>query len=361
MSGALLVLVAAAAAVYALAIYNPKPKAPKTATATTQRAHAAVTADAPCGSMAQPPKHYKHIVWIWEENKDASQVVGVAPYIDSLAAKCASETNILDNITTAALPSEPEYAAATSGSNCNQGITSASGPGVDCIVDDGEYGPANSLTTQSIFELAKVGGGSWKSYQESMPTNCALTDTHPYAFKHNPAAFYSRIGSDCAKYDVPIPAITCPTAGSADCSTPTGALMDDLAGGKLATFTFITPNLDNDMHDGSVAQGDNWLKTYLPLFINGPNYQAGDTAIFIMWDEGSTASGAPLIPSLVIAPSVKAGTVVKTASNNIGLLKTTEDALGLKPYLGCASGLAPGNTGTCSPESSISLVKELNL
>ncbi len=356
----LLVLVAAAV-VYALAIHNPKPAPTKQSTAKAQQTHPPVTADAPCGWLAHPPKPYKHIVWIWEENKDESDVVGAAPYIDSLAQKCASETNIMDNGTTASLISEPQYAAATSGSNCNQGVTSASGPGTGCILDDADYGPANSLTTESIFQLVKANGGSWKSYQESMPANCAEVSTKPYAFKHNPAAFYSQITGDCAKYDVPFPAIDCPTTGSAVCSTPSGALADDIAGGKLATFTFITPNLINDMHDGTVAQGDNWLKTYLPLFIAGPNYQAGDTAIFIMWDEGSTTTGTPIIPSLVVAPSVKPGTAVKTAANNVGLLKTTQDALRLKPYLGCASGTAPGSTGTCSQQSSVSLAKELNL
>lgn len=359
----LLLIIIAAGLSFALVANtdNPKPKTTAKPTTGTTKTEHMVSADAPCGWLSNPPKAYKHIVWIWEENKDESQVIGAAPYIDSVASKCASETNILDNGTTAALASEPQYAAGTSGSNCNKGISSTSGPGTGCILDDGDYGPANSLKTQSIFELVTASGGTWKSYQESMPSSCARTTTNPYAFKHNPAAFYSNISSDCAKYDVPFPGINCPTMGSAVCSTPTGALADDIKNGNLPTYTFITPNLNNDMHDGTIAQGDNWLGTYLPLFINGPNYRAGDTAIFIMWDEGSTSTGAPLIPSLVIAPSVKPGTKVTTASNNIGLLKTTEDALGLSPYLGCASGKAPGNSGTCSAESSISLVKELNL
>ena len=342
--------------------HNSKSTQPKTNVSTSQpkQTQPVATIDAPCGSLTTP-KQYKHIVWIWEENKDTTDVIGKAPYIDNLAKKCASLTSIKDNATTSALNSEPQYAAATSGSNCNQGITSASGPGTACILDDSVYGPANSLTTKSIFQLAKESGGSWKSYQESMPSNCTLTNSAPYQYKHNPAAFYTQISNDCKQYDVPTPAITCPTTGSADCTAPTGALTNDIAQGKLATFTFITPDQNNDMHDGTVAQGDNWLRTYVPLFIKGPNYQAGDTAIFIMWDEGSTSTGTPLIPSLVIAPSIKTGTIVTTVANNIGLLKTTQEVLGLQPLLGCASGKPPGNTGTCVPESSVSLRKELNL
>jgi hypothetical protein len=33
--------------------------------------------------------------------------------------------------------------------------------------------------------------------------------------------------------------------------------------GLLPTVSFVVPNLDNDMHDGSVAQGDAWLHTNL--------------------------------------------------------------------------------------------------
>ncbi len=354
----IVLLIVIAGGVFAYVRHNSKSGSQATETASQELPTA--TADVPCGLLTTA-KQYKHIVWIWEENKDEADVVGKAAYIDSLAQKCASLTNIKDNGTTATLNSEPQYAAATSGSNCNKGITSAGGHGEACILDDGVYGPANSLTTKSIFQLVKESGGSWKSYQESMPANCALTNSPPYYFKHNPAAFYVPISSDCKQYDVPTPAITCPTSGSGDCTTPTGTLADDIAGGRLATFTFITPDQNNDMHDGTVAQGDNWLRTYLPLLIKGPNYQAGDTAIFIMWDEGSTSTGTPIIPSLVVAPSVKVGAVVDTASNNIGLLKTVQDALHLQPYLGCASGTAPGNTGTCVPESSVSLLHELNL
>jgi hypothetical protein len=115
------------------------------------------------------------------------------------------------------------------------------------------------------------------------------------------------------------------------------------------------------MHDGTVTQGDNWIKTYLPILTGGPNYQAGNTAIFIMWDEGSDATGGGgAIPSVIIAPSIPAGTVANTTTNNIGLLKTTQDALNIKPYLGCASGTAPGG-GSCNPGSTASLVSQLNL
>lgn len=306
------------------------------------------------------PITYKHVVWIWMENKDQTAVIGKAPYIDSMKAACGSATNVQDNATSATLPSEPQYAAATSGSNCNTGNNTT---GTNCIVNDGDYGASNSLSTTSIFQLVKNNGATWKSYQESMTTNCALTSKSPYAYKHNPAAFYTAISTDCKNFDIGFPAITCSTTASTLCSTPSGSFADDIKSGSLPTYSFVTPNLINDMHDGTVIQGDNWFNTYMQLLIAGPNYQAGDTAIFLMWDEGSSNSGSSstAIPTLIIAPSIKPGTSTNLQTNNIGLLKTTQELLGLTPLLGCASGTPPGSVGTCNAGSTTSLRSALGL
>ncbi|MBW4060966.1 hypothetical protein HJC99_00085 [Candidatus Saccharibacteria bacterium] len=330
---------------------------------TTASGQSAVRFTGPC-TGATPPAHYKHVIWIWNENKDNGAVdqSANAPFVNQIASQCSKATNVIDNATTVALPSEPQYAVATSGSNCNTGIDTATGSGTGCLRTDGDHAAA-SLDSESIFQLAKNSSMSWKSYIESMPSNCSLASSGRYAYKHNPAAFYNPIAADCAINDVGIPAITCSTTVGLGCSgTPSNTFTADIASGSLANFTFITPNLDNDMHDGTVAEGDNWLKTYVPLITAGPNYASGDTAIFIMWDEGSANSGtASNIPSVVIAPSIKPGTVVTTATNNIGILRTTEQILGLSPYLGCASGVAPGGATNCSAGSNVSIAAADNL
>ncbi len=310
----------------------------------------------PCGGVMAAPAKYNHVIWIWEENKDQGDVVGSAPYFDSIRAKCGTASNVLDSATNPSLVSEPAYAAATSGSNCNSGITSPSSDGTGCIKDDND---AHTLSTQSIFQLAKTSGGSWKSYQESMPQNCATSSSGAYGFKHNPAAFYTQIKSDCALLDVPIPTLSCTNSS---CGAPSGALVNDIRAGTLPTFAFVTPNLDNDMHDGSVQRGDSWLKAYLPLIMDGQNYKAGDTAIFVMWDEGSSNSnGVQDIPTLFVAPAIPAGTNVTMATNNIGILKTTQEMLNLTPLLGCASGTPPGGSGQCGQGSNVSIKAALHL
>jgi hypothetical protein len=138
--------------------------------------------------------------------------------------------------------------------------------------------------------------------------------------------------------------------------------MNDVRNGTLPTYSIITPNLNNDMHGttalpANVPAGDNWLKTYLPELLNGPNYKAGDTLIIVMWDEGS--AGGP-IPNLVIAPSVPTGSTFSSTINNVGFLRTTEHLLGLS-YLGCATGTQPGTSTACPQGSTIDFSTAFNL
>jgi hypothetical protein len=76
-------------------------------------------------------------------------------------------------------------------------------------------------------------------------------------------ASYRNLGSDCSNYDLRYGA------------TP------DLS----AEFTFVVPNLVNDMHDGTVADGDRSLAGYIPAVMATPEYKSGTTAIFLLWDE----------------------------------------------------------------------------
>jgi len=36
---------------------------------------------------------------------------------------------------------------------------------------------------------------------------------------------------------------------------------------KLPTVSFVIPDLDNDMHDGTISMGDSWLKNNLDKYI----------------------------------------------------------------------------------------------
>jgi hypothetical protein len=269
----------------------PRESAPSNTASATPASAAA----GPCGTAASPPPSYDHVVWIVMENHAYSEVVGAAgaPYENQLAAQCGSASRMFAETH----PSLPNYIAMTSGSP--QGIADDNGPA------------SHPLNVPNIFSVT---AGGWRALQESMPSNCLLTNSGQYAVRHNPAAYYTNIRTECASLDVPL-------AATPDVS---------------ARFTFITPNLCNDTHDCGVQTGDTWLSGLLPKIFASPQYQAGRTAVFLTWDEDDS-SMSNQIPTLVMAPSVSPGTAPTTSFNHYSLLRTTQELLGLSPLLGNAA------------------------
>lgn len=262
----------------------------------------------PCGTRSRPPATYAHVIWIFMENHSYGQVIGrsSAPYENQLAALCGLATNY-KGITH---PSLPNYIAATSGDT--QGVNDDKGPS------------SHRLTAASIFSQVKAAGGSWRSYLESMPRNCALSSSGSYAVKHNPAAYYVPIRTDCNAWDVPMGTIS------------SGAFATDLAKNTLPSFSFITPNTCNDTHDCPVATGDAWLQSWIPKITSSPAYKSGETAIFLTWDEDDMTP-VNQVATFVITPTTAPGARSGTAFNHYSLLKTTEQMLGINTYLGHAA------------------------
>jgi phosphatidylinositol-3-phosphatase len=242
--------------------------------------------------VPEPPSVYDHVVWIVMENHSYGQIIGSsdAPYLNKLAGHAGLATNFYAE----AHPSLPNYIAMTSGST--HGITDDKPP------------TDHPLSVASIFSLLP-GGGS-RSLEESMPVNCGQTDAGNYAVRHNPQAYYTNLGGGCARYNVPL------------------ADPPDLS----ARFTFVTPNLINDMHNGTVADGDTWLSAFVPKLLASAEYAAGRTAVFITWDEDDDLSENH-IPTFVIAPSVAPGTQVSTTLNHYSLLRATQEMLDVTPLL----------------------------
>ncbi|MEP6710455.1 MAG: alkaline phosphatase family protein [Candidatus Saccharibacteria bacterium] len=290
------------------------------ATATTQGdlvSNEQPTADKPCGVTSSPPAQYRHVIWLWMENKKFPQVIGNkdAPYTTSLSKKCATASNYQD--AGSKYNSLSNYIAATSGLDSCKGSCTAT-TWNDCSPSSSCQAPVDNL-----FRQVRAKGGSAKSYQESMPGNCTLGKSGKYAPKHNPAAYYTA-GSDrqaCQADSIPMG------------STSSGALHSALQSeASFPTFSFLTPNLCNDTHDCSVATGDAWLKSWIPQILASPVYKSGSTVVFLMYDEDTPA------PNVFMAPSIKPGTV--SSSKSIGhyaSLRTVEEMLGIPTHLGKAS------------------------
>jgi phospholipase C len=260
------------------------------------------------------------------ENHSYSSIIGGSgtsaytnsPYVNgTLVPGCGLATDFHSETH----PSLPNYIASTSGST--HGLTSDCSPS-SC--------PQSAV---SLFEELKAAGRSWRGYDESMSSNCSKSSSSLYAARHNPAVYYTRIASTCTSWDVPLG------------TTSSGAFQQAIRGGTLPSFSFVTPNLCNDTHDCSIKTGDTWLKTWVPLITAGSNYKAGNTVVFITWDEGSggstgedcatkTTDQSCHIATLVVSPSTTPGRRSATFYTHYSLLKTTEQLLGLG-YLGHAA------------------------
>jgi len=253
----------------------------------------------PCGRTAATPT-WRHVVVIVMENHSFSQIAGHSPYLNGLAATCGLATSYHAGWH----PSLPNYIAMTSGGT--QGIVSDCSPSATC-----------STAAASVF--SQLGSG-WRAYQESMPSTCSKTNSGRYAVRHNPPAYFRNLAVSCPVQDVPLG------------TTTAGALQRDLAAGTLPRYAFITPNLCSDEHDCSIATGHAWLGRWIPRILGARNYAAGDTALFVTYDEDGHNEGNRVY-TVVVSPSTPRGVRVATSHTHFALLLTTEQMLGL-PCLG---------------------------
>lgn len=285
----------------ALACAAPAVVAPLSAagpwTSTSKPPSGAPSPARPCGT--DKVAAVRQVMVVWEENHSYSSIMGnpQAPEINSLARKCGLATNYRS----LTHPSLPNYLEMTSGA------AYTSWPWVsDC---DAVVGCRTSAP--SIFSELSSPRRQWRSYAEGMGSNCGTVSYGEYAARHNPAVYYTNIGAKCRKWDQPM-------------GTPSeGPLRADLVRGPVGALTTVTPDVEHDMHNGTVAQGDAWLRTWLPLVIASPGYRSGHLAVLIVWDEGAGTGDRPShVPLIVMSASTPAGTRSALPYNDFSVLRT---------------------------------------
>lgn len=273
---------------------SPTPTAPAT-TAPVTSAPPTPTPSAPATSATPTPTTTtpapktavtKVLVFV-EENHSLSQMQKGMPYLFSQANKYGYGTGY----TAATHPSLPNYLAFASGSTF--GIADDSSPS------------SHAIAAPDVFGAAIAAGRKAKSYQESMPSNCATTSKSPYAVKHNPWAYVGSDRTRCLAGDVPSGTST------------SGALHADIAAGTLPNVGEVTPNLNNDAHDGTLSTADGWLKSWLTLIYASPDWASGHLAVIITADEDDRHQGN-LVLTTVIHPS-QHGHVVTTRLTHYSL------------------------------------------
>ena len=261
---------------------------------------AAAPAPSPSGSGAagRLPRP-DHVVIVMMENHAYSSIIGdpSAGYLNSLAAQGASFTRSY----AVTHPSEPNYLALFSGST--MGLADDSCP--------------HTYTGANLASELIAAGLSFAGYAESMPgdgfTGCTSGE---YARKHNPWVNFTNVpASDNLTFaDFP---------GDSDYA-------------ELPTVSFVIPNLMDDMHDGTIAQGDAWLKAN----INGYAQWAKthNSELIITWDEDDNTS-ANQIPTIIVGADVRPGTYSEDI-DHYDVLRTVEGFYGLAD-LGLSAKAAP--------------------
>jgi len=238
-----------------------------------------------------------HVVVVIEENHSGAEIVGNAnaPYITSLATGGASFTASY----AVTHPSQPNYVALFSGST--QGLTDDSCP--------------HSYSASSLGDQLLGAGLTFTGYSESLPspgyTGCV---SGAYARKHNPW--------------IDFPAIP------ASANQPFSAFPSDYS--MLPAVSFVIPNLQNDMHDGTVAQGDAWLKASLSGYIE---WAKTHNSLFVLTFDEDDNTAANRIATIFTGQQVAPGNYAETI-NHYNVLRTLEDAYGL-PGLGAAATSTP--------------------
>ena len=105
---------------------------------------------------------------------------------------------------------------------------------------------------------------------------------------------------------------------------------------SLPTVSFVIPNLQNDMHDGSVEQADKWLNNHIDNYVKWANTY--NSLLVVTWDEDN-GSSANQIPTIFVGPMVKVGKY-NVQVNHYSVLRTLEAMYGL-PYANQSAHVTP--------------------
>jgi len=261
------------------------------------------------------------------ENRSASEITSdSAPYLTSLASAptTISFTNYHESALTA--PSLPNYIDLIAGQHANL-------PGAcnnnNCLKDaNGTVVPA--YTANNIGHQLNHAGIPWKGYMEDMPGTCAESNSGLYGTPGDPFAYFTNLA--CANHVVPY-----------------SQLAIDASRGAVPAYSFIVPNLCDDMHDVcapessqcigktgdalQICNGDAWASQNIPTIVTdvGP-----DGVVLITFDEAGVGGG-PLY-TVETGPGVTGGADAGSY-NHISMLAGVEDALGVPRIRGATNGV----------------------
>ena len=243
---------------------------------------------------------FSHVVIVVEENRSQANIIGnpSAPFINALAANGAMMAQSFAETH----PSEPNYLALFAGTTMGLKQNAC---------------PVNAGSMPNLASELLAAGHTFVGFAEDLPeAGSTVCRAGKYARKHVPWVNFSNVPPTLS---VPFTAFPQP---------------DNYA--SLPTVSFVIPNADNDMHDGTIAAGDAWLNRELSAYANWA--MANNSLLILTWDEDD-GSSRNQIPTVFYGAHVQPGTYNQSISH-YNVLSTLEQMYGL-PKTGYAVNAPP--------------------
>jgi hypothetical protein len=276
-------------------------------------------------SIAENVPHSSHVWVITEENHSLEEVVGNSkmPYYNRLIHDYGLATQFY--------------------SNQHGSLTALMWFVAGTPVTTNEKTVSCNHGNDNVVRALLKHGYTWRSYQQNLPSagyqGLYGGKDDAYYRRHNPLIDFTDV---------------CPGTGQDRNSVPYSQMARDFAEGDTVNFAYITPDVDEDAHNGTLESADQWLESNLPAILARPEFgPGGDGILFIIWDEGNTVryddrcsatvdkGCGGRTANLVIGPQVRAGYKSTTTYHNQSVLKTVCVAMGLSPCPGAAQDAAP--------------------
>ena len=229
-----------------------------------------------------------HVVIVVEENRSQANIIGnqSAPFINALAANGAMMAQSFAETH----PSEPNYLALFAGDTF--GVTK-------------DVCPVNGGAQPNLGSELLAAGYTFIGYAEGLPAvGSTACSAGKYARKHVPWANFTNIP---------------PTNSVPFSAFPMGSYA------SLPTVSFVIPNNDDNMHDGSIAAGDAWLNRQLSGYANWA--VANNSLLIVTWDEDDNTSRNQ-IPTVFYGAHVQRGSYNEQITH-YNVLSTLEQMYGL--------------------------------
>ena len=334
-------------------------------------------------AAATPP--IRHVWIVVLENKDYEDTFGPDTEAPFLAHELTKSGQLLQNYFGTSHASLGNYVTMVSGmapnadtqGDCMAGFKDIF-PGV--VAPDGQVigqGCVYPAAVKTIANQLEEKGLSWRGYMEDMgntpgvPSTCRhpkigdsddtqkARETDQYATRHNPFMYFHSVIDNQAGCDANV--------------VPLDRLLQDVKRPETTpNYAFVTPDLCNDGHDETCADGgpgglqaaDAFLRRWVPTILASPGF--GDSGLLVVtWDEanidpdsstaccdeqtgpntpapGILGPGGGRTGTVLISPFIQPGSTNATEYNHYGLLRSVEDLFGLG-HLGYAGrdGLKP--------------------